>query len=106
MVNLRLWVDDVRDPPNDTWDVARSYDEAVNLLSTRPYVDVSLDHDLGDANGNTGYDVACWIEQAIHAGKLWLPGNLTCHSDNPPGRDRIMSALASAAKIMTDTLEG
>lgn len=48
----RLWLDDVKDPPNHTWTVARSVREAQEIClewleAGIPFTELSIDHDLG-----------------------------------------------------------
>lgn len=110
-VFMRVYLDDVRPAP-EGWTLARSYKEAIALLSQGNVTVISLDHDLGiietgnvgeivigreDADTKTGYDVACWIEERAAAGKytvLNLP-EIVCHSANPVGRKRIEQAITS-----------
>lgn len=45
---IKLFLDDVRNPPDDTWVVVRSYDEFVNYIEKEGVPDfISFDHDLG-----------------------------------------------------------
>lgn len=75
--------------------------ETIALLRTGQVTHVSLDHDLdGDgtlpeAECGTGYDVACWIEEAAATGAI---PRLTweIHSMNPSGASRMRAALESA----------
>jgi hypothetical protein len=62
---LKLWLDDMRPAPPG-WTLARTYEEAIEILRERgpEITDVSLDHDLcpahsdGDfSDGRTGCDV-------------------------------------------------
>ena len=88
---LHLWLDDVRPAPEgyDFW--AFTAQQALDVLQTGCVGHVSLDHDLGDSD-ETGYTVACWIEDAV--GTQRIP-SLTwqVHSSNPVGRKRIEQAL-------------
>lgn len=82
---MKLWVDDVRFPPWPyTW--SRTYSEAIRQLERGIVTDISLDHDLG--SDKTGYDIACWIEEQVELNNIQAP-NITCHSSNPVGRQRI-----------------
>jgi hypothetical protein len=110
---VKLWLDDLRPaPPGWTW--AKSSARAIALLESGEVTEASLDHDLGmdgateTAGGvlmpagamnhsGCGYDVAAWIEQAAHEGRLG-PLSARCHSANPVGRQRIEAALASARR--------
>lgn len=43
---MKLWVDDIRNAPDDTWTVARTVTSAINaLVMFEPEV-ISLDHDI------------------------------------------------------------
>src|SRR5262249_15566051 len=93
---VRLYLDDLRDLPAGFDAVARTAEEAIELLRSGCVVFLSLDHDLGTEA--TGYTVACWIEQAAHAGTL-LPLQWAVHSSNPVGRARIKAALRNADRF-------
>jgi methylmalonyl-CoA mutase N-terminal domain/subunit len=90
---VRLYLDDLRDPPASFDAVARTAEEALALLKTGRVVFLSLDHDLGTEA--TGYTVARWIEQQAHAGTLARLG-WAVHSANPVGRANIEAALRNA----------
>lgn len=93
MPGTSVWLDDVRPMPEGFDVAARSFDEAVRLLSTGSVVEISFDHDLGE--GPTGYDVACIIERAAMEGVL---GRIkwAIHSANPVGRKNIQAAMEKA----------
>ena len=63
---IRVFLDDdVREAPAG-WTRAYTAREAIALLEAGGVVEISLDHDLGDeATCGTGYEVACWIEEAV-----------------------------------------
>lgn len=94
---VRLWLDDVREPPSEGWVWCRMAWQARYLLSGQPrqgyvVVEVSLDHDLGP--GQSGYDVATYLEEAVMGERLPVPDVMACHSSNPVGRQRIEQVLA------------
>lgn len=88
-----LYIDDTRFPEyfhgiGAKIDVARTYNEAIELLSTS-YVDydlISLDHDLGEEK--TGYDIAKYIVE----NQMTVPP-IAIHSANPVGRFNIEQLL-------------
>lgn len=113
---MNLWIDDVREPPDDTWAVARTYDEAWTLLRRYQYDVASFDHDLGDLRcascggdmyhyagcgagehgeriplPKTGYDLLLRVE----LGALNCPGEIRLHSMNPVGRRRMATVVDS-----------
>ena len=59
---MKLFIDDMRDPP-EGWDLARSSEEAIDKIHSNRYDVISFDHDLGDADKLSGYDVLCMVEQ-------------------------------------------
>lgn len=76
---MKLFVDDLRDPPDDTWTVARTSAEALEILQTGAQIDeLSLDHDLG--GDDTSRPAVLWL--AEHGG--W-PATVRAHSANPVG---------------------
>ena len=96
---IKLFIDDLRDPPDDTWTVVRDYQQAVAYFDTNglPPV-VSFDHDLGLAE--TGYDVAKWIVEKILDKEVDLPDTFvyTVHSANPVGKRNIEALLDNFTK--------
>lgn len=43
----KLFFDDVRDAPDETWDVARTVRDAMMMMKDKRYDIMSLDHDIG-----------------------------------------------------------
>ena len=94
-----LYVDDVRALPSEMageWDIARSYHEAIALLTTNQYDELSLDHDIAswDDNGRemTGYDIALWLADRKFHGE-YVPPKIYCHSANPVGVKNILGVI-------------
>jgi hypothetical protein len=105
---MKLFLDDNRDPPDDTWLVVRTADEAITAIKgtmcsmhgrhcpdAEPFEAMMFDHDLGHC-GNcegcegwkdpcgcrchlTGYVVAVWMETE----DIWPEKKPTCHSPQP-----------------------
>ena len=109
----KLFLDDLRQPPDFTWDVVRSYDQFITWIKLNGVPDIiSFDHDLGqehyefvDWSGNaigteipydkftekTGYDCAKWlVEQGL------LPRKYQVHSMNIVGKKNIEFIMESA----------
>ena len=61
---MKVYLDDERIAP-DGWTQVRWPDEAIELLKTGQVTHLSLDHDLGDDERGTGYDVVLWVEKAV-----------------------------------------
>jgi len=92
---MKVWLDDERTMPSDFDCHAKTAGEAIALLGRGTVTLISLDHDLGDEQNGTGYDVACFIEQAAYSGQL-APIKVKIHSANPVGRARMEQAISRA----------
>lgn len=92
----KLFLDDLRAPPDGTWVVARSVAAAQAYIREYglPHT-VSLDHDLGDQ-----HDAPALLHWLIHE---HLDGAIDCknivsvdvHSANPVGRENLLGLWAS-----------
>ena len=91
---MRLYLDDERTAP-EGWVQVRWPDEAIKLLQTGEVTHLSLDHDLGDDERGTGYDVLLWIEQEAALNGFVPPAIMEVHSANPAGRKRMEAAIAA-----------
>ena len=90
-----LFLDDLRDPPDDQWVAARSFADAVSHVTRHGIPDrISFDHDLG-ANVPTGQDFARWLIEQHLDGMQTFPKTFsyTVHSANPPGAANIRGLL-------------
>jgi len=112
---IYLYLDDVRTPTADNWEVVRNYDEFVAHIRMRGlenYEVISLDHDLGDTamqeyynnvrdnytidykniTEKTGMDCARWLVAESMNKKIPLP-QIYVHSANPIGSANIMGYI-------------
>ena len=98
-MTTKLYLDDERMTP-DGWERVYTAHEAIAALRTGTITHISLDHDLGDLDGDCGdgYDVACFIEAGAYHGTLpklvWA-----IHSANPVGAQRMKEALQAADRF-------
>lgn len=92
--SLKVYLDDERIAP-EGWVQVRWPDEAIKLLQTGSVSHLSLDHDLGDDQRGTGYDVLLWIEQEVVLSKFTPPPKIEVHSANPAARKRMLAAIES-----------
>jgi len=77
---MKIYLDDERETPPG-WVRAYWPDEVIVALEQGGVGVVSLDHDLGDDQRGTGYDVVLWIENAV-ATRGFLPPEIRVHSAN------------------------
>jgi hypothetical protein len=107
---MKLWHDDVRPPPDDSWDLwARTNDAARDFLASGVVTECSLDHDLGmdeielpdDVDealdiladhqrraSETGLDLVNWMVTMNI-----VPAKVTIHSWNPSGAANMAARL-------------
>ena len=85
---MKLFVDDVRDAPDDSWHVVRTVTEAIRCLYRfkADIKEISIDHDIGHVNVQAYDDEGVWIPDqkiscacpetfeavAYFIGELWL----------------------------------
>lgn len=105
-----LWIDDVRTTP-EGYDRAFTAQQAIEMLASGIYDNVSFDHDLGQCDDcvvqnvseyimecthtGDGYQVICWLEERVHIDPTFKVPSMAVHSDNGPGRDKLNRAIAS-----------
>lgn len=96
MTILKIWLDDVSPAP-DGWIRCYWPIEVIALLKEQALCDVmlSLDHDLGNDNRGTGYDVLRWIERQVFKEDIVEPPTIFLHTGNPVARDRMKEAIKS-----------
>jgi len=92
---MKIFLDDERPAP-EGWVACRWPSEVITLIEQGSVEVVSLDHDLGDDERGTGYDVCTWLEK-----KIWdegwdgdfVPPIFQIHSANPVGRERMAMSI-------------
>ncbi len=94
---LRVFLDDERVTP-EGWVRVYWPNEAIDLLETRAVAEISLDHDLGNDERGTGYDVVLWIEQAV-ALHDFTPPKIKVHSANSSARQKMEAGIQMIDKL-------
>ncbi len=112
----KLYLDDIRTPKTEGWNIVRSYPEFVEWIKKNGIPnEVSFDHDLADEHYSlqtktdyltwkeyyetqdreyTGYDAAKWMCEYCWDNGLPIP-EYNVHSANPVGRENILAILNS-----------
>jgi hypothetical protein len=90
---MKVYLDDERQTP-DGWVRTFWPEEAIALLQTGNVRELSLDHDLGDDERGTGYDVVLWIEEAV-ALRRFTPPTIHVHSANASAREKMLAGIES-----------
>ena len=81
---MKIWVDDIRIPPDDTWAWCKTSEATIECLKYLKMVGstkfnlMSLDHDLG--GDDTSRPIVLWMCE----NNFW-PVEVRVHSANPPG---------------------
>jgi len=95
-MTYKLFLDDLRAPPDQTWIVARSVASAIEYVQTYGVpLEMSLDHDLGD-----GRDAPAFVSYLINE---FLDDRISgvtrikmyVHSANPVGRQNLYGTWES-----------
>jgi len=94
---MRVYLDDERLAPAG-WVRVYWPDEAIALLEAGEVEEISLDHDLGDDERGTGYDVVLWIEEAVATGDF-APPTIRVHSANSSARIKMEAGIASIERM-------
>lgn len=81
---MKLYLDDERKTPVG-WVRVFWPEEAIAWLKTEMVTEISLDHDLGDDDRGTGYDVILWIENEVMTNNF-IPPQINIHSANVSAR--------------------
>lgn len=105
---MKLWIDDLRSPPEDNWVWAKNSVEALARLaqSVMPefhITEISFDHDLGGAD--VSITVANELERMVYMGFIPMPVWFI-HSANPVGRQNLARTLQSAERYANVWKEG
>ena len=90
---MKVFLDDERETPAG-WVRAYWPEEAIELLKIGEVTEISLDHDLGDDEHGTGYDVVLWIEEAVLT-RGFIPPVIKVHSANPSARQKMELGIAN-----------
>lgn len=96
-MTIRIYLDDERPTPPGWTRCFWPY-EVIDLLQTHAVEEISLDHDLGNDEIGTGYDVLTWIEEQVVTNQYSAP-KIKVHSANPAARQRMEQAIRSIQRL-------
>jgi hypothetical protein len=85
---LKVWLDDLRDPRDDTWTWVTTVDDVIAILETQRVEELSLDNDLGEGVAE-GRKVVLWM--AEHT--VWPTGRVNVHSANPVSVEHMVKLI-------------
>ncbi|MGH1365625.1 MAG: cyclic-phosphate processing receiver domain-containing protein [Calditrichia bacterium] len=98
---MKIYLDDERTPPPG-WLLLRWPDEVIEKLKLGNVTHLSLDHDLGDDERGTGYDVVLWLEEAVATRGFVPPTTLKVHSANSSARLKMEAGLKSIRRLAAE----
>lgn len=90
---MKIYLDDERKTP-EGWIRVYWPEEAIKYLKSGKVTEISLDHDLGDDDHGTGYDVVLWIEEAVIT-QAFKPPKILVHSANPSAKQKMELGIRS-----------
>lgn len=70
----------------------------IALLNKGDVNEISLDHDLGDDDHSTGYDVVLWFEEAVSL-RGFKPPIIHVHSANSSARHKMSLGIVNIELI-------
>ena len=94
---MKIYLDDERVPP-EGWILKRWPGEVIELLKLGQVTELSLDHDLGDDQRGTGYDVVLWIEEAV-ALREFKPPKIRVHSANSSALQKMEAGIRKIREL-------
>lgn len=95
----KLFVDDIRNAPDESWMVARTISSAINALSMMDFESVSLDHDISHqvTIGEVSRPYPCdetFVPVAHYLGLSHsCTGKIVLHTSNPIGAQNMQKIL-------------
>ena len=101
---MKVFLDDERTPP-EGWILVRWPEEVIDLLKTGSVTELSLDHDLGDDDHGTGYDVILWIEEQVVTNNF-SPPLIKVHSANTSARQKMEAGIESIERLKLKNKKG
>jgi len=92
---MKLWLDDLREPPHPDWEWCRTPEEFTLMLAEywNTVTEVSLDHDLGLPEPQNGYRVLCWIEEQVVEHNRPQCFGINIHTANPVAHAKMWMVL-------------
>ncbi len=92
---MKLWVDDIRPAPDESWTVAKTVNSAIKAIHAFQFEEISLDHDISHqvTIGELGRPYPCnetFQAVAYYIAEQWRDKTIgrpkiTIHTSNPGG---------------------
>lgn len=98
IAEFRVYLDDERTPPAG-WTLVATAQATIELLKSGEVTHLSLDHDLGEDDVGTGYDVLLWVEEQVvlHG---FRPPQISLHTANISARRKMELAVQKIRELV------
>lgn len=96
---MKIFLDDLRTTPKG-WIGVKWPSEVIEYLKTNQVEELSLDHDLGDDNKGTGYDVILWIEKEVYLNNF-IPPIIYIHTSNSSARIKMEKGIEKINQLQS-----
>lgn len=99
---MKLYIDDIRQVPDDSWVLARTIDSAINAIATFDFDVISLDHDISHYVVMDGVSrpfpcAETFTPVALYIDAKYLPNDrkpkIIIHTSNPVGAEKMKAIL-------------
>ena len=102
---MKVYLDDERETP-EGWTRCLWPAEVIKLIKSGQVMELSLDHDLGDDERGTGYDVLTWLEKAVVIDGFVPPKRIVIHSANASAWTKMSQAIESIHRHAEKQFDG
>lgn len=108
---MKLWVDDIRNAPDESWHVARTVTEAIRAIARFDFEEISLDHDISHQivmlsmsrpfRCDETFQAVTYYIALKYGGRNMFRSDqqvprITLHTSNPVGGDEMHNILKDA----------
>lgn len=100
-MTVKLWIDDVRPPPDDSWVWSKSSEHALAVFRVSEVSHVAFDFDLGETD--TAERVAVLLEDMARTSPSFPSWSI--HSANPVGAARLKMILERAERVWKERVK-
>jgi hypothetical protein len=92
---VKLWLDDLRPPPDEDWVWVKSVDDAISWMLTKTVTHASLDNDLGEDKPE-GRKLVLWMAEY----DTWPQESILVHLANPVAADYMAGMISRFSRCI------
>lgn len=101
---MKIFLDDERAAP-EGWILVKTPHDAIVLLQTGEVTMISLDHDLGLSDDQTGYTVLLWLEEQVAMNNFVPPDVIMVHTANSGARIKMDQAVSKIFSLSPEKID-